>query len=101
MIVRTRTLTVLPEKAEAYRALLIRAATYLSEQYAEIQVEILENVAGSRRQLHMVTRCDSLAALERYEKERKDDADWLALIEEAQALQATVDEVDHLYRVIE
>lgn len=100
MIYRVRTLNIIAEKSEAYRALLIRAAAHLSEQYSGVQVEILENVAGSRRQLHMLTRCDSLAALEAYESARKDDAVWQAMIQEAQTLQATTEAVDSLYRVV-
>ncbi|MEZ4672899.1 MAG: hypothetical protein R2932_01485 [Caldilineaceae bacterium] len=65
-----------------------------------MQVEILENITGSRRQLHMVTRCESLAALEAYEAARKDDAVWQAMMQEAQTLQATTDAADSLYRVI-
>ncbi|MCE7983392.1 MAG: hypothetical protein DYG89_19640 [Caldilinea sp. CFX5] len=56
--------------------------------------------AGRHQQIHMVTRCDSLAALESYETQRKTDAGWLALTEEANALQATVETVDQIYRVI-
>ena len=100
MIYRVRTLTVIPEKKKAYQELIVRAATHLSEQYAGVQVEILENIAGSLRQLHMVTRCDSLAALEAYEKDRQTDADWQALINEAEVLQATTDSNDQLYRVV-
>lgn len=101
MIYRARTVTVTFEKAEAMRSLLVRGAAYVGEHYAGIQVEILENVAGPRRELHMVTRCESLAALERYEAERRDDAGWLAWLAEAQALQGSVDASDHLYRVLE
>ena len=100
MIYRARTITLLPAKAAAYRAVVVRAAAYLSEHYPAVQVEILENVAGPHHQVHMVTRCDSLAALETYEAQRKDDAGWLALIEEASVLQGSLDTVDHLYRVV-
>ena len=100
MIYRVRTLNVIAEKAEAYRVLLVRAATHLSTQYSGVQVEILENIAGSLHQLHMVTRCDSLAALEAYEANRKDDATWQAMIQEAQTLQATTDASNSLYRVV-
>ncbi len=100
MIYRARTVTLLPAKAAAYRAVVVRAAAYLSEHYPAVHVEILENVAGPQHQIHMVTRCNSLAALETYEAERKDDAGWLALIEEARLLQGSLDTVDHLYRVI-
>ena len=100
MIYRVRTLNVITEKSEAYQALLVRAASHLSAQYSGVQVEILENIAGSRRQLHMVTRCDSLAALEAYEVDRKADATWQAMTQEAQTLQATTDATDALYRVV-
>lgn len=100
MIYRARTVTLLPAKAAAYRAVVVRAAAYLSEHYPAVHVEILENVAGPQHQIHMVTRCNSLAALETYEAERKDDAGWLALIEEASVLQGALDTVDHLYGVI-
>lgn len=49
---------------------------------------------------HCVTRCDSLAALEAYEAQRKSDTGWLALVEEVNALQATVEAVDQIYRVL-
>ena len=101
MIYRVRTLTVIPEKAKAHRELLVRAAAYLSEQYAGVQVEILENIAGSRQQLHMATRCDSLTALEAYEADRQTDANWQAFLNQAQALQATTEGVDRLYRVVD
>jgi len=100
MIYRARTVTLLAAKAPAYRAVVVRAAAYLSEHYPAVHVEIWENVAGPQHQIHMVTRCNSLAALETYEAERKDDAGWLALIEEARVLQGALDTVDHLYRVI-
>ncbi|MEZ4712671.1 MAG: NIPSNAP family protein [Caldilineaceae bacterium] len=100
MIYRVRTLNVIAEKSAAYRAILVRAATHLSAEYSGVQVEILENIAGSQRQLHMVTRCDSLAALEAYEAARKDDAAWQAMIQEAQTLQATTEAADALYRVV-
>ena len=48
----------------------------------------------------MVTRCDSLAALEQYETIREDDAGWRAWIEEARSLQGVADAADHLYRVV-
>lgn len=100
MIYRARTITLLPEKATAYRAVVVRAAAYLSQHYPGVHVEILENVAGPQHQVHMVTRCDSLAALESYEAARKDDAGWLAIMAEGRAVQGTIETVDHLYRVI-
>ena len=99
MIYRSRTIPVHAEKLTEYRTLVLRAATYLNDHYPAVHVEILENVDGRQQQVHMVTRCDSLAALEAYEAQRKEDPDWKALGEEARALQATVESVDHLYRL--
>lgn len=100
MIYRVRTLTLRPEQRIEYREVLLRAAAYVNEQYPTIHVEIWENVAGRQQQIHMVTRCDSLAALESYEAQRKHDTGWLALAEEANALQATLETVDQIYRVV-
>lgn len=100
MIYRVRTITLHPAQAIAYREVVLRAAAYINEQYPAIHVEIWENVAGRQQQIHMVTRCDSLAALESYEAQRKSDTGWLALVEEVNALQATVEAVDQIYRVI-
>jgi hypothetical protein len=48
--------------------------------------------------MHMVTRCESLAALEAYETKRQTDAGWQALVEDFQTVSAAGDTVDYLYR---
>jgi hypothetical protein len=100
MIYRVRTIKLKAEKAAAAREVVVRAATYATNQFPGIQVEILENIAGPLHQLHMVTRCDSLAALEDYERHRQTDAGWQAFVAEHQALGAALDSVDHLYRTV-
>jgi hypothetical protein len=100
MIYRARTITLHPEQGTAYKAVALQASAYVNQHYPAIHVELLENIAGRQQQIHMITRCESLAALEVYETQRKTDAGWVALVEEASALQATLETVDHLYRVI-
>lgn len=100
MIYRSRTMTFLPKKSAAVRAVSVRAAAYVNEHYPNVHVEILENIAGQGYQIHMVTRCDSLAALEAYESDRQSDEGWLALVDEVRALQGVVRSVDSLYRVL-
>ena len=100
MIYRARTMNLIPQKAAAVRAVCVRAAAYVNEHFPGIHVEILENVAGSLNQIHMVTRCESLAALETYEAQRAKDPGWLALVEEVNALRGTTEVMDSLYRVI-
>ena len=98
MIYRVRTMKLNPEKAAAAREVAARAASYATGHFPGIEVHLLENIAGPLHQIHMVTRCQSLAALEVYEAERQLDAEWQALTAEYQSLDATVDTVDHLYR---
>ena len=70
MIYRVRTINLQAEHASA-RDATVRAAAYATEHFPDIQVEILENIAGPGHQIHMVTRCVSLAVLEAYEAQRK------------------------------
>lgn len=100
MIYRIRTMNLVPEKASAVRDVALRAAAYASERFEGIEVEILENVAGQLGQIHMVTRCASLAALEAYEAERREDAGWMALVEEVHSLFGAEKTVDHLLRTV-
>ena len=99
MIYRVRTINLQAEHASA-RDATVRAAAYATEHFPGIQVEILDNIAGPGHQIHMVTRCVSLAALEAYEAQRKLDSGWQALVEEFRALAPGVDTVDYLYRVV-
>ncbi len=98
MIYRVRTINLIPAKASAAREVACRAAAYATEHFSGINLEIMENVAGPQHQMHMVTRCESLAALEAYEAKRQTDAGWQALVEDFRALSAAVDTVDYLYR---
>ena len=100
MIYRARTMTLIPAKADAIRDVCVRAAAYVNEHFPGIHVEILENIAGSLDDIHMVTRCESLAALEAYEEKRKSDAGWMALVAEVQAVAGVSKIVDSLYRVV-
>ena len=100
MIYRARTMTVSPQTTEAVRDVSVRAAAYVNGKYPEIHVEILENIAGPHHQIHMVTRCESLAALEAYDQRRLGDADWMALVGEVNAIQGITLVSDALYRVI-
>ena len=99
MIYRMRTINLRAEHAPA-RDAAVRAAAYASEHFPDIQVEILENIAGPGHQIHMVTRCVSLAALEAYEAQRKSDSGWQVLVEEFRSLAPGVDTVDYLYRTV-
>jgi hypothetical protein len=99
MIYRVRTINLRAENTSA-REVTVRAAAYATEHFPGIQVEILENIAGPRHQIHMVTRCVSLAALETYEAQRKSDSGWQALVEEFRALAAEINSVDYLYRTV-
>ena len=100
MIYRARTMNLLAGKADAVRAVSLRAAAYVNAHYPDIHVEILENIAGVRDQIHMVTRCESLAALEAYEAQRAHDPGWLALVTEVTEIQGTREVVDNLYHVL-
>jgi len=100
MIYRARTMNLLADKAAAVRAVSLRAASYVNAHYPDIHVEILENIAGIREQIHMVTRCESLAALEAYEVQRAHDPGWLALVAEVTEIQGTTEVVDNLYHVL-
>ena len=100
MIYRVRTMKLNPEKAAAAREVAAKAASYATGHFPGIEVQILENIAGSLHQIHMVTRCQSLAALEAYEAERQLDAEWQVLIAEYRSLAATVDTIDQLYRTV-
>jgi len=100
MIYRSRTMTLDKAKANAMRDVCVRAAAYVNEHFPGIHVEILENVAGSLDDIHMVTRCASQAALEAYEAERQTDAGWNALVAEVQAIAGATATIDRLYRVI-
>lgn len=100
MIYRARTMNLLAGKADAVRAVSLRAAAYANTHYPGIHVEILENIAGIQDQIHMVTRCESLAALEAYEAKRSHDPGWLAFVTEVTEIQGTTDVVDNLYRVL-
>ena len=100
MIYRVRTMTLIPAKAAAVREVAVRAAAYVNERYPGIHVEILENISGPNDQIHMVTRCDSLAALEAYEEQRKTDAGWNALVAEVQRVAGATESVDRLFRVV-
>jgi hypothetical protein len=99
MIYRVRTINLRAEHASA-RDATVRAAAYATEHFPGIQVEILENIAGPQHQIHMVTGCMSLAALETYEAQRKSDSGWQALIEEFRSLTPGVASVDYLYRTV-
>lgn len=99
MIYRARTLNLIRAKVAEAHALMLKATAYLNENFPGVTVEILRNVGGPVNQIHMVTCCASLAALEEYEEERQLDAGWLALLEEWRALDAeSTTAVDHLYR---
>lgn len=100
-IYRFRTVDLAPAKASAARDVMVRAAAYLTAQYPEVRVEILRAVDGPPHQLHMVTRCASMGALDAYEAARLDDAGWLALIEEYRALDAQRSTSDHFYELEE
>ena len=100
MIYRARTMNLLADKAAAVRAVSLRAAAYVNAHYPNIHVEILENIAGIREQIHMVTRCESLAALEAYEVQRAHDPGWLALVAKVTEIQGTTEVVDNLYHVL-
>ncbi len=100
MIYRARTMTLIPAKAAAVRDVTVRAAAYVNEHYPGIRVEILENIAGIVDQIHMVTRCESLAAFEAYEEQRKADAGWNALVAEVQAVAGIAESADRLFRVV-
>jgi hypothetical protein len=100
MIYRVRTMTVLAEQAAAVRAVALRAAAHVNACYPGIRVEALENVAGRRDQIHMVTACSSLAALEAYEAQRTADLEWNALVATVEALHGVHSMVDNLYRVL-
>lgn len=100
MIYRARTMDLLPEQAAAVCAVSLRAAAYVNAHYPGIRIEILENVAGRRDQIHMVTACSSLAALEAYEAQRAADPEWVALTHAVEALRGIVGMVDNLYRVL-
>jgi hypothetical protein len=100
MIYRVRTMTLLTEQAAAVRAVALRAAAHVNACYPGIRVEVLENVAGRRDQIHMLTACSSLAALEAYEAQRAADREWNALAEAAEALHGIHSMVDNIYRVL-
>ena len=100
MIYRVRTISLVPEKAGAVRDVATRAAAYVNTHYSEISVEVLENVTGPLRVIHMVTCCPSLAALESYEEMRKSDQGWLDLVAEVDGIGGTSAVEDHLYRTI-
>lgn len=100
MIYRVRTMTVIPPKVEAVRDVAIRAAHYVNEHYPGIHVEVFENIAGKREEVHMLTRCESLAALEEYEENRKGDAGWNALVAEVRAIEGVPESADYLYRIV-
>jgi hypothetical protein len=100
MIYRVRTLKLIPDKKSTASNVACSAAEYVTEHFSGINVEILENISGSLHQIHMITRCESLAALEAYEANRQTDAGWLRLVEEFRALNAVVDQVDRLYRAV-
>jgi hypothetical protein len=100
VIYPARTLTLIPEKAAAVRDVAVRAVAYVNEHYPGIHVEILENIAGLLDQIHMVTRCESLAALEEYEEQRKTDTGWNAFVAEVQLVAGATESVDHLFRVV-
>lgn len=73
-IYRFRTGDLAPAKEAAARTSTSRAAAYLTAHYPEVRVEILRNIDGHPHQLHMVSRCASLGALDIYEAVRTDDA---------------------------
>lgn len=100
MIYRARTMTLIPAKAAAVREVAVRAASYVNEHYPGIHVEILENISGPIDEIHMVTRCDSLAALEVYEEQRKTDAGWNALVVEVQTVAGATESGDRLFRAV-
>jgi len=98
MIYRVRTLNLTAAKKSAATEVACRAAAYASEHFSGIEVEVVENISGSLHQIHMATRCESLAALEAYEAKRQTDAGWLRLAQEFRALDAVVDQADRFYR---
>ena len=100
MIYRVRTINLDLGKTTEAKQLTTKAATYISRNYADITVEVLENVTGSLHQIHMVTRCNSLGALEAYEEKRQTDPKWQALLEEWEQLAAHVGDADRLYRTV-
>lgn len=77
---------------------MVQAAAYLTAHYPEVQVEILRNVDGPPHQLHMVTRCASMDALDAYEMARADDAGWLALLAAYRALDPQRSTSDRVYQ---
>lgn len=101
MIYRVRTMTLSRSKASSVRKVAARAAAYVNQNYPDIQVEVLDNITGLRDQIHMVTRCASLAALEVYETERQGDTEWRAHMDEYTGLDAVTETVDSLYRVVD
>ena len=100
MIYRVRTISLAPDTTEEAQALASKAAAYATEHFPDVAVEILTNVAGPQHQIHMVTRCKSLGALEEYEESRKTDAGWLALVEEWRTHKLGAESVDRLYRSV-
>ena len=100
MIYRARTITLGGVNIGEAKHIMVRAAAYLNENYPEIDVEILENIGGPLQQLHMVTKCNSLAALEAYEEKRQGDAEWNAILAEWNAFAVGSTTEDHLYRII-
>ena len=100
MIYRARTINLGTVNIGEAKHIMVRAAAYLNENYSEVDVEILENIGGSLQQLHMVTRCNSLAALEAYEEKRQGDTEWNAILAEWNAFAVGNTTEDRLYRVV-
>src|SRR4051812_43393913 len=100
MIYRVRTITLSRDEKGPAIEVTVRAPAYVTAHFPGIELEILENVAGPLNQIHMVTHCASLAALEAYETKRKTDSGWQALIEEFGQLAPGAESVDHLYRTL-
>ena len=98
MIYRVRSLKLHLAKRFAATRTACNAAAYVNEHYPGVEVEVLENISGSLHHIHMVTRCESLAALEAYEAKRQTDTGWLKLLDEFRKHDAMVDQFDRLYR---
>ena len=88
---------------ESYKILfeaLVKAKAYLEEQYPEVSVELMYNLAGQRGRATILTRYASLADYERIDAEADNDERYAKLMESIMSTQSDRP-IDQFYRVIQ
>ena len=75
-------------------------ATYLNENYPQVNVKVLRNISGPIDQVHWVARYESLAALEETRNTMAKDETYQKLVGAFQSIFVLESAVDNIYATV-